>query len=263
MKKNNKDVNNALEHLLKKYQIHVPGNIHLYKDLSSKELCMEPGYEFLENWKEKYEVPLLMWRVKRKFIELKKIVEDRVIEDASLFRISSIASNDKWTLDALLYREIDVCEFVSNGKIITIQAIVDSNHSANVILKMDNGILCSVEVNVQLPSKDFLIDRHEIIGRRGVASDLSVDTQIPQSSVYGFTKNREFKYTDVDAELFGFDEEQINRIRAAFTLLKYPNIIIEWKQQHKHLTNLVKAVFNSDKKQIKIDLTKDTIHEAN
>ena len=99
-----------------------------------------------------------------------------------------------------------------------------------------------------------MVDRHEIIARRGVTSDLVVDTQVPQSSIYIYTSKGENRYTDVDMELYGFDDLQIDQIRSAFQVLKDPELGIKWQQQHKHLVTLVKMVFESNSKRGKLNL---------
>jgi hypothetical protein len=182
-----------------------------------------------------------------------------------LFRISSRSSSDNWTLSSLLYREMDLCEFIGNGKIVSIQANINDAEIANLIVKLDNEILCSIEVSTQLPDNSILQDRHEVIGRRGVASDMVVDTQVVQNSVYTFTEKGEFTYTDTDMELFGLREMEIDQVRAAFNVLKDSALIMEWQQQHKHLANLLKTVFESDKNRKKINLKNESIytHETN
>ena len=263
--KDKKDIENSLMNLLEKYSIQVNGSIQLFGRSKPGVLNLQPGYEFLESHEENNPVPLLTWRMRRKFIELEKILADNVVEEPCLFRISCRASIDKWSLSSILYRELDLCEFIGNGKIVSLQATINESEVANLIVKLDNSILCSIEVSTQLPHNSVLQDRHEVIGRRGVASDLVVDTQVGQSSVYTFTEQGEITYTDTDMELFGFDNDQIDHIRAAFQVLKEPGLIDEWQQQHEHLVYLLNAVFESGKKTQKINLKTECIytHETN
>jgi len=196
-----------------------------------------------ENW-----VPLLTWRLKRKFTELKKIVDEAVIENVSMLRFCSLGTKDKWELSSLLYRELDLCEFIGNGQIVSLQTVISEERSGNVILRLDNNILCSIEISTCIPSIPGLVDRHEIIARRGVASDLIVDTMIPQNSIVSFTGNGEHRYRDVDMELFGFSELEIDQIRSAFQVLKQPELITQWQFQHQRLVSLVHSVLESGKK---------------
>jgi hypothetical protein len=165
-----------------------------------------------------------------------------------------MGSKDKWLLSSLLYREMDLLEFIGNGKIISVQAVISDDQVSNLILRLDNDALCCIEAGTQMPSGTPLIERHEIIAQRGVASDLVVDTNVPQSSIYCYTNEGERRYTDVDMELYGFDDLQIDHIRSAFQVLKNPDLIKQWQQQHKHLVNLVQTVFESNSKCKKIIL---------
>jgi hypothetical protein len=63
------------------------------------------------------------------------------------------------------------------------------------------------------------VDKHEIITDNGVGCDRVVDTQMPQQSIYVFGKEEQ-SFMDTDAELFGYEEIQINTIRNAFALAK-------------------------------------------
>jgi hypothetical protein len=246
MKPDNKDIEKALAELLAKYYSKPSQPVSLYKCTNENTLNMLPGYVFSDNTLQKNQIPLLPWRVKRKFVELKKIVEDTVIEDVCLFRFCCLGNKDEWSLFSLLYREMDLLEFIGNGKINSVQAVFSDDQVGNVILRLNNNALCSIEVGIQMPAGSLLVERHEIIARRGVTSDLVVDTQIPQSSVYSYTKNGEIRYTDVDMELFGFDELQIDHIRSAFQVIKNPELSDQWLEQHNHLVKLVQMVFDSD-----------------
>jgi hypothetical protein len=250
----NTDIEKALTMLLEKYSIKPEQSFHLFKNGNVDSLELLPGYNFEDRNLGKYQVPLLSWRFKRKFVELKKIVADNIIENVCLFRFCCMGSKDKWTLAALLYREMDLFEFIGNGKISSIQAVISDDQVGNVILRLDNNALCSIEVGVQMPADSPLVERHEIIAQRGVTSDLVVDTQIPQSSIYSFTEKGERRFTDVDNELFGMDDLQVDHIRSAFHLLKNPDLLAQWKQQHIHLCTLIEVVFESNSKRKRIIL---------
>jgi hypothetical protein len=142
---------------------------------------------------------------------------------------------------------MDILEFIANGEIVSVQAVISDKQAGNVILRLDNNALCSIEVSIQLPADTPFTDRHEIIARRGVASDLVVDTQVNQSSIYSYTKKGEKRFTDVDMELYDFDEMQVDHIRSAYHVLKNPVLIEHYLQQHNRLVELTRKVFESDR----------------
>ena len=90
------------------------------------------------------------------------------------------------------------------------------------------------------------MDRHEIIARRGVASDRVVDTQVPQASIYKFTAEGEERFTDTDTELFGFELEEILLIRAAFAVLSDKKLAKEWNKADALLAKQVEDALASD-----------------
>lgn len=192
---------------------------------------------------------LLPWRTERRFTELKNIALNGTLEDISTLRFCAISSGSSSALDQLLYRKFDLCEYFGGADIKSLFAVFNGKNAANVIVKLADGLNCSVECSVMLPPGTEEIDRHEIIARRGVASDRAVDTQIPQSSIYAFTGNGEKRFTDTDSELFGFVPQAINLVRAAFAVLSDPGTGKTWNKQHEKLLRIVAAAKESDKTQ--------------
>jgi hypothetical protein len=248
------EMNTALGNLLEKYCIKPVKSYYLNKSDDEDALILIPGYFFTDANVKKNQVPLLTWRTRRKFVELKKITEEEVIKDVCLLRFSCMGNEDIWSLFSILYREMDLVEFITNRKIVSVHAVFSDQLAGNVIAKLDNDVICSIEAGIQTAENAPLIERHEIIARRGVACDLSVDTQIPQSSVYCFTKDESKMFTDNDMELFGFNDLQVDHIRSAFQILKTPGLIENWQKQHTHLVTLSKMAIESDKEHKKINL---------
>jgi len=190
---------------------------------------------------------LLPWRVERRFTELKNIVVNNTLEGVSTLRFCAISPANSLSLDQLLYREFDLCEYLGGAEIKSLFAVCNGRKAANVIVKLANGVSGSVECSVMLPPGAEEIDRHEIIARRGVASDRAVDTQIPQSSIYAFTGKGEKRFTDTDSELFGFAPQAVNFVRSAFAVLSDPKTGKTWNRQHERLLKIVAAAKESDK----------------
>ncbi|NLI72935.1 MAG: hypothetical protein GX361_09460 [Bacteroidales bacterium] len=232
----------ALLRLLEKYSVETKTPINIAY-----------GWSLLNKQLQKNDVPLLTWRANRKFIELHKIVSGDTIENVCMLRFCSFGGK-KWSLDALMYKEFDLCEYLGGGKIVSLHAVLNERLAGNIIVKLDNGIIGSVEVSVQAQPEEKLLDRHEIIARRGVASDLVTDTQISQSSIYTYTNTGASKYKDVDYELFGLNELEVEYIRSAFEVYKEPSQITKLQNQHAHLSVLVKAAFESNFKKQKIEI---------
>ena len=234
-------IKEATNKLARKYEVEV-----------KSELNLLPGWQFLDKKLTDNDIPLLSWRYNRKFIELKKIVAQEVVEDVSMLRFCSLGDPGIWSLNSLMYRELDLCEFLTGSKIVSLHATLSYNLAGNIIVKMESGVIGSIEIGIQVPSGKPLIERHEIIARRGVASDIVVDTQVPQNSIYTYTQKGDFGYKDIDNELFGMDEFQVEWARSSFELLKSPGQSEQLIKQHDHLSRLVKSALESNSNKLKV-----------
>ena len=199
------------------------------------------------------DLPLQPWRCGRKCIELEKLVSSGTLEHPCLLRFCHLTDGET-SLEELLYREFDLAEFISGQRIVALHATFTGGRSGNVIITMDNGVIGSVEVGNLLPEGQSEVDRHEIIARRGVGSDIVVDTQIPQQSIYLMTEDAPAVFKDTDSELYGLDDKQIERVRAKFAFLK-DRSTAEWHAgQDAHIRSAVKAALESNETHKKIAL---------
>ncbi len=219
----------ALEGLLKKYDV-----AYDEADLSS-EPALQP------------------WRCNRKYVELEKMVSTGTLEHPCLLRFCHLTDKNT-SLEALLYREFDLAEFITGHKIVALHAAFTDGRSGSVIIRLDNDIIGSVEVGNLLPDGQTEVDRHEIIARRGVGSDIVVDTQIPQQSIYLMTEDAPAVFKDTDSELYGLDEKQIERVRAKFAFLKDRSTAACHAAQDAQIACAVKAALESSETHKKIVL---------
>ena len=230
----------GLEFLLNKYD--VPHSV---------KANMLPGWKFYKTDLQENDIPLMPWRHERKFIELHKLVSSGTIEGVCMLRFCCLMDSTA-NLAMLMYREFDLCEFIGQGSIKYVHAVFTDNRSGNVIVKLDNDVIASVEIGNEMPENSKKIDRHEIIARRGVASDLVVDTQIPQESIYTFTKKGVNGYKDVDNELYGLSEDEVGEVRACFDYQKNPCQKGDLVKRHLHLSKLIDLAFKSNDNRINI-----------
>lgn len=225
----------ALEHLLEKYDIPYEGGFEL--------LC---GSEIMGSALEERMVPLQPWRSERKFTELFKLVDNETIENVCLLRFSHMTDSNQ-TLESILYKEFDLVEYIGHGRIVSLNAVFTDGRTGNVIVKLDNGVIGSVEAGNLLPDGQDDIDRHELVARRGVANDIPVDVQIPLQSIYTFTEEGQKGYTDVDFELYGFSGKEIGLVRAQMDFYKAGAAAVTHIERHKRLCSIVRAAISSDK----------------
>ena len=163
------------------------------------------------------EIPVLPWESERRFIELRNLVLTGRLGNMCTYRIGRTAKKGA-DLFEMLAREVGVLEFTVDSTAKEIFAIAGAN-TMNCIVETENGCVCTIELGATLEDGQKDVDKHEIITDNGVACDRVVDTQMPQDSIYVFGKNTK-TYTDTDAELYNYEEIQINTIRNAFAVAK-------------------------------------------
>lgn len=245
----------ALAQLTKKYGVDLSHRINLHKDgRTARALSLLQGWKLIGSTLTDGDVPLCPWRTRRSLIELRNVVTDGTLENPCLFRFSCMSSNSDWTLPELMYREFDLLEFICGEQVASVYAVIKGNAAANLLLKTTGNLLCSIELSTQLPKGMKPLERHEIIAQRGIASDLVVDTQIQQSSVYCLTLSGNEEFTDVDAELFGFDALTQEHIRAAFEFLRNSASKHALVENHKRISKIIAAAYESDQRRIKITI---------
>ncbi len=238
--------------LAAKYAVEVPESWRL-EDVapaaSEGSLMLAAGWMRVDTETPEGFLPLLPWRSERRFVELKRLVDTRTLESVVMCRFSCLSTGTPMGLKAILYREFDLIEWLTGSPIVSVCASMSAGRFANVLVRLENGVVGSVEVGTTLPAeaKPALLDRHELIARRGVASDRVVDTQVPQSSVYTFTERGLEQYTDTDAELYGLEGDEVNLVRAAYELATRPELAEGLRSQHLRLVGLVQLAFESER----------------
>ncbi len=161
------------------------------------------------------ECPLLAHRLERRFIEQKNIATGGTLQGVSVMRVARIVEKGD-DIYKVLYRELDICQFVLQRKLCSIMAMRNDN-VMNVITTTEDGVVCTIEISATLTAGEQPKDKHEIIAQRGTCCDLVVDTQIKQNSIYLFGAEKA-AFTDVDFELYGLSVDEISVVRAAFTI---------------------------------------------
>lgn len=173
------------------------------------------------------EIPLLRWRAERRFTELKNLLDGGTLEGVSTLRFATFRAGGD--LLPPLAAELDLACHLTGSRIVRLYAVMaPSDRACNVILHLENGVSGCVECGVGLPPGTAPVDRHEVIARRGVASDRTVDTQVPQSSIYLWGEQGARTYTDTDFELYGLPDEGIWTVRAAYAILLHPELGDLW-----------------------------------
>ena len=253
-------LNEALAGLLEKYAVSPSQSWWLGnrgeagQQLPDSSVMLLPGYACAEAPLSENTIPLLPWRSERRFQELKNLVDNQTITPVLMCRFACITDGEVLSLDAALYREFDLVQWLGGAPIVSVYASQCGEQAVNAIVRLESGAIGSVEVATSLPAGTPIRDRHEIIARRGVASDRVVDTQVPQSSVYVWNDSGGSEFTDTDAELSGLDSSSVSLVRSAYEALARPESRPELRQRHENLRTLVDLVHESNRQCRRLDV---------
>ena len=204
--------------------------------------------------------PLIPGRMERKIVELKKMTENGTLEGVSTLRFASFGPKGS-DLEAMLAQELDLAAYLGASDVVRVMAVasvsperseprkrsLEGCNAINVLAKLANDVNVSVEIGAGLPKTALGYDRHEIIAKRGVACDQTVDTHTPHASIRCWDEKDAVEYTDVDTELFGMTYEEIWNVRAAFALLQKRASAKIWKAAWAKATKAAKLAFAADR----------------
>ena len=203
------------------------------------EISLKGGHGFVGT------TPLLPGRMERKIVELKKMTENGTLEGVSTLRFAAFAPKGT-DIEAMLAKELDLAAYLGASDIVRVMA-VRNGEAINVLAKLANDVNVSVEIGAGLPKGELGYDRHEIIAKRGVACDQTVDTHTPHASIRCWDAKGATEYTDVDTELFGMTYEEVWNVRAAFALLQGRADAKVWKAAWAKATKAAALAFAADK----------------
>ena len=189
--------------------------------------------------------PLLPGRMERKIVELKKMTENGTLEGVSTLRFAAFASKGT-DIEAMLAKELDLAAYLGASDVVRVMAVANGG-AINVLAKLANDVNVSVEIGAGLPKGELGYDRHEVIAKRGVACDQTVDTHTQHASIRCWGAKGMEEYTDVDTELFGLTYEEIWNVRAAFALLQKRADSKIWKAAWAKATKAAALCFAADK----------------
>ena len=189
--------------------------------------------------------PLLPGRMERKIVELKKMTENGTLEGVSTLRFASFGPKGS-DPNAMLAKELDLAAYLGASDVVRVMAAANGA-AINVLAKLANGVNVSIEIGTGLPKDATAYDRHEIIAKRGVACDQTVDTHTKHESIRCWGAAGLTEYTDVDTELFGLAYDEVWNVRAAFALLQGRASAKVWKAAWAKATKAAALAFAADR----------------
>lgn len=206
-------------------------------------------YDFAKSdeYENQHSIPLFHWRNKRKYIELRNILNTGMIKDVRGIRIHHIVSKDIFnsSLRNILTYETDLLEMITGEKVDKIFADFSADVYTNCIVSAGR-LRSSMELGFS-PEGSEPVLLHEIVARTGIASDIVVDTQMQQYPIYVLRGKNTEHYNEIDSELYGLDNTQADCIRFIMGVLGNPETIPELQKQNVHLKAVYRAAEEATK----------------
>lgn len=159
-------------------------------------------------------VPLFHWTLKRRYVEMRNMLDNGMVKTPLAMRIHHIVSHDDFTkaLKDIVTFEVSLAEFITRQKVNKVFSDFSGDVYTNCIMSTDKNVKLSMELGF-VPDGSEPVLLHEVICKTGIASDVVVDTQTQQYPIYVF-KGKETKvYTDIDNELYDMDNTQVDCVR--------------------------------------------------
>ena len=166
-------------------------------------------------------------------------------EDNSALNVYSFVGRDI-PLERLIYRELDIAEFILHSKVKKITAFVNQN-AANIIAIMENGTSANLDLGNTMAAGAHYQCQHRLITNHGMANDLSATDMIIQHQLYIFGAEGTQVYDDDEYYLYGLDEEEVAKVLTIHGILTGHQKCEDWAENDARYRKMIAAVYESDK----------------
>ena len=212
--------------------------------ISCDKGCFRFFYDFnRELPQDEYKnVPLYHWQAQPKYIQLRGLIDRKMVEPALAMRIHHMVSRDNFTrsLRDVMIFETNLFEFITRTKINRVFADFSGDVYTNCILSTENNVKASMELGL-LPDGSEPVLLHEVVARTGIASDLPVDTQTVQYPIYVFKGKETTTYNEIDYELYGMNNTEADCIRFILWALTEIGRVDELCENYAHIEKVCAA----------------------
>lgn len=147
-------------------------------------------------------------------------------------------------LNAMLRRELDLSEFMLGAKTVHVFAMANGD-VLHVSTRLDNGVVCTLELNATLPEGSAPVYKHELTTESGFVTDRAVDTTVTPESMYLLNGEGVQSFSSVDAVTYGLCREDIIDVRAAYAILCDEERAQEYIDASRRLDRLCALVWKS------------------
>lgn len=188
------------------------------------------------------EVPLYHWQAQPKYIQLKGLLDRKMVTPALAMRIHHLVPHGEFarSLKDIFIFETELFQFITGQRVNKVFADFSGDVYTNCIMSTNGNVKASMELGF-LPDGSEPVLLHELVCRNGVASDLPVDIQTVQYPIYVFKGKETLKYNEIDFELYGMDNTQADCIRFILAVLKEPERVKALQESFGHIEKVYQA----------------------
>lgn len=230
-----------LKELADKYAVAQNLNVAL-EEGAIKLDCDKGAYRFFYDFNKAYpadgyqNAPLYHWQQKRRYVELRGLLDRKMVTPALAMRIHHIVPHDGFTrtLKDIIMYEFNLFEFITRSDIDRVFADFSGEAYTNCILSTTSNVKASMELGFS-PDGSEPVLLHEVVARTGIASDLPVDIQMPQYPIYVLKGKETETYNEVDFELYGLENTAADSVRFILWALGEPGRVEALQKNHAHL----------------------------
>lgn len=189
--------------------------------------------------------PLFWWRADPQIATIAKLAPSRDICSMKLNRTCSRSLG----LDKLLYRELDIAEFVMGTRVKTMMNFRNGN-SMNMLCTMENDRVALFELAATLHDDSPEQGRHTYWGSNGMASDRVVSQKLPSEALYLFTEDKADPtlYNDLFLLMYGLDRTTTLKAATITEILLGRRDISDWKVRDQHYRRCIRIAQESAQK---------------
>ncbi len=243
------DVNfvSKLKELSEKYSAAVIEDVQLL-DGAVLVTCDKGKYSFFYDFEnapcpeDAVGVPMFHWQQKRRYSELRGLLDRKMVYPARSMRIHHIAPHDNFTrtLKDIVVFETNLFEFVTRSRVNKVFADFSGLVYTNCIMSTVDNIKASLELGFSPDGSESVL-LHEVVAKNGTASDLPVDIQMNQYPIYVIKGKETTVYNEIDFELYGMDNTEADCIRFMLWALTDIRRVGQLREDFAHL----EAVYNA------------------
>ena len=149
-------------------------------------------------------------------------------------------------LDELMYRELEIAEYVLHAKITSVMAYVTPN-AADMIIRMENGSAANINIGNTMAQGSMNQSQHRLITKKGMACDLASGdyTRPSPINVYGSDDLLPRQFDDDECFLYGMSNRDINKTATVYAILTGRLDASSWPAIHRRLIKAITAVHKS------------------